>query len=193
MVSDPLPNNESYTSHSYAAPPPGRMGGLMKGEIDYTSHSTGSNANPRVKQPRDSFFFGSGPVDHSWRFSPALIHAFSGAAAGFASGVITCPLDVIKTKLQAQGGLAAVRQPIGGRVAGASNFHSIQRGAYKGLVGTASVIWREDGPKGFYRGLGPIIFGYLPTWAVYFTVYEKCKVVYKLDGKSRLQVETYRC
>lgn len=37
------------------------------------------------------------------------------------------------------------------------------------------MIWKEEGVKGMYRGLGPIILGYLPTWAVYFTVYERCK------------------
>jgi hypothetical protein len=34
-----------------------------------------------------------------------------------------------------------------------------------------------------YRGLGPLILGYLPTWMVYFTVYETTKK--SLDG-SRL-------
>jgi solute carrier family 25 folate transporter 32 len=47
---------------------------------------------------------------------------------------------------------------------------------YNGLVGTANVIWREEGIRGMYRGLGPIVMGYLPTWAVWFTVYNKSKV-----------------
>ncbi|KAG8427833.1 hypothetical protein J3459_006334 [Metarhizium acridum] len=47
---------------------------------------------------------------------------------------------------------------------------------YNGLSGTASVIWREEGIRGMYRGLGPIVMGYLPTWAVWFTVYNKSKV-----------------
>lgn len=45
------------------------------------------------------------------------------------------------------------------------------------LTGTLRKIWIEDGVRGFYRGLGPTIFGYLPTWAIYFTVYDKCKSV----------------
>lgn len=92
-----------------------------------------------------------------------FINAASGATAGFASGVVTCPLDVIKTKLQAAGGFR--RQG----TQGAPLYH--------GFTGTAKMIWREEGIKGMYRGLGPIILGYLPTWAVYFTVYEKCKVL----------------
>jgi solute carrier family 25 folate transporter 32 len=96
------------------------------------------------------------------RASDSQFNALAGAVGGFTSGVVTCPLDVIKTKLQAQGGLSA------------------QKGLprkYNGLVGTATVIWREEGLRGMYRGLGPIILGYLPTWAVWFTIYNKSKTV----------------
>lgn len=100
------------------------------------------------------------------RASDSQFNATAGAIGGFTSGVVTCPLDVIKTKLQAQGGFAAVQK---GRHVG---HHKV----YEGLVGTAKVIWREEGVRGMYRGLGPIILGYLPTWAVWFTVYNKSKV-----------------
>jgi solute carrier family 25 folate transporter 32 len=49
---------------------------------------------------------------------------------------------------------------------------------YRGVVGTARIIWREEGLRGLYRGLGPTVVGYLPTWAVYFTIYEKSKRAY---------------
>ncbi|GAA5956500.1 hypothetical protein JCM8115_000590 [Rhodotorula mucilaginosa] len=79
----------------------------------------------------------------------------AGAGAGLVSSVVTCPLDVVKTKLQA-GGANAGRGP-------------------SGLVGTAKHIWLNDGFRGFYRGLGPTIIGYLPTWAIYFTMYDLIK------------------
>ena len=34
---------------------------------------------------------------------------------------------------------------------------------------------RHDGIRGLYRGLGPTILGYLPTWAIYFAVYDGIK------------------
>jgi solute carrier family 25 folate transporter 32 len=36
-------------------------------------------------------------------------------------------------------------------------------------------ILRESGIRGLYRGLGPTILGYLPTWAIYFAVYDGIK------------------
>jgi len=92
------------------------------------------------------------------------IAPFCGASAGVASGIVTCPLDVIKTKLQAQGGF---------RRGGAQEVAS---GAlYRGMLGSGRRIWREDGIRGLYQGLGPMLLGYLPTWAVYLAVYDRSR------------------
>ncbi|KAH8596507.1 mitochondrial folate transporter-like protein/carrier [Bisporella sp. PMI_857] len=98
--------------------------------------------------------------------SDSTFNALAGATGGLASGIVTCPLDVIKTKLQAQGGFRAQQ----------ANSSKIPTNiVYRGMVGTARVIWKDEGLRGMYRGLGPIILGYLPTWAVWFTVYGKSK------------------
>ena len=91
------------------------------------------------------------------------INALCGASAGVASGIVTCPLDVIKTRLQAQGSFQR-RQGSGPA-----------RVVYRGLSGTARTIWVEDGIRGLYRGLGPMLLGYIPTWAVYMSTYESTK------------------
>lgn len=93
------------------------------------------------------------------------LNSFAGAVAGAASGIVTCPLDVIKTKLQAQN--AFIRRNPG--TAG----QAIP--SYRGLFGTAAVVWNQDGVRGMYRGLGPMLIGYLPTWAVYMAVYSSTK------------------
>jgi solute carrier family 25 (mitochondrial folate transporter), member 32 len=131
-----------------------------------------------------------------------MLHAsaVAGACAGLVSSIVTCPLDVVKTKLQAQSGPSRplrsgwsgpAGHPNGGIGGGAAreawekNLHDQARAKgvsvaeissqYEGLSGTMRKIWTENGVKGFYRGLGPTIFGYLPTWAIYFTVYDQCK------------------
>ncbi|KAI8084229.1 mitochondrial carrier domain-containing protein [Gilbertella persicaria] len=79
-------------------------------------------------------------------------HSIAGAGAGLISSIITCPFDVVKTKLQNQ-----------------------SRRDYRGTIGTFKSICIEEGLSGFYRGLTPTVVGYLPTWAIYFTVYDVCK------------------
>ncbi|CCK70612.1 NAD+ transporter KNAG_0E03550 [Huiozyma naganishii CBS 8797] len=91
----------------------------------------------------------------------AKVTAVSGALAGFISGIMVCPLDVTKTRLQAQGLQAATENPY-----------------YKGIFGTMSTIVKDEGVRGLYKGLVPIILGYFPTWMIYFSVYEYSKNVY---------------
>ncbi|TFK48698.1 mitochondrial NAD transporter [Heliocybe sulcata] len=80
----------------------------------------------------------------------------AGAGGGLVASVATCPLDVIKTKLQAQ-----------------QTAHGAH--GYLGVIGTVKAILKRDGLKGLYRGLGPTVLGYLPTWAIYFAVYDGIK------------------
>lgn len=80
----------------------------------------------------------------------------AGAASGFLAGVVVCPLDVVKTRLQAQ----------------ESGAH------YRGFLGTFRTIFHEEGIRGLYKGVVPVTIGYLPTWAIYFTVYERAKGFY---------------
>lgn len=95
--------------------------------------------------------------------SPIFIHIprrchsmTAGAGAGLVASFVTCPLDVVKTRLQAQ---------------------HISRDArnYEGVRATIARIWKQAGFRGFYRGLGPTVTGYLPTWGIYFTMYDMVK------------------
>lgn len=97
------------------------------------------------------------------RLPDGPVNALCGASAGVASGIVTCPLDVIKTRLQAQGSFRPRK------------YTGPSRAVYKGLTGTARIIWMEDGVRGLYRGLGPMLLGYIPTWAVYMSTYESTK------------------
>ncbi|KAN0087739.1 Mitochondrial carrier domain containing protein [Tylopilus felleus] len=80
----------------------------------------------------------------------------AGAGGGLIASIATCPLDVVKTKLQAQ--RAVHGQP-----------------GYQGVLDIVKTTLRHDGIRGMYRGLGPTILGYLPTWAIYFAVYDGIK------------------
>jgi hypothetical protein len=103
---------------------------------------------------------------------PQAYHSMlAGAGAGLVSSIVTCPLDVVKTRLQAQ---------------------VSKKGAadYEGVKETISRIWKSAGVRGLYRGLGPTVLGYLPTWGIYFSVYDQIKNSLTPDGKS---VESVDC
>lgn len=80
----------------------------------------------------------------------------AGAGAGLVSSIVTCPLDVVKTRLQAQAA-------------------SVNHKDYQTVEMIVKDIWTSGGFRGFYRGLGPTLAGYLPTWGIYFTVYDMVK------------------
>lgn len=101
---------------------------------------------------------GRGKDPPAVRMGEGAVNALAGATSGLVGGIIVCPLDVIKTKLQVQGTFRRVKPE--------APYH-------RGIVGMAKAILREDGLRGMYRGLTPLIVGYLPSWTCYFWVYKE--------------------
>ena len=62
-------------------------------------------------------------------------HFFAGVGAGIVSALVTCPLDVVKTKLQYQ--------------------QNVKK--YVGTLGSIKLIFKEEGVRGLYRGLEPML------------------------------------
>lgn len=105
------------------------------------------------------------------RMSQNEITSASGALAGFLSGLVVCPLDVAKTRFQAQGAYLRDNN---------SNINLTNNiiPKYKGAFQSMNLIWKEEGIRGLYRGIVPITLGYFPTWMIYFTCYEHFKKMY---------------
>ncbi|CDO93899.1 unnamed protein product [Kluyveromyces dobzhanskii CBS 2104] len=131
--------------------------------------SGGKNSGLDAAASRHDFEF-----TREGHFNDTEITALSGALAGFLAGVIVCPLDVAKTRLQAQGlqlaGIGGVRSSVVADVVAAKY--------YNGIWGTLTTIVRDESVRGLYKGIVPIVLGYFPTWMVYFSVYERCKLTY---------------
>ncbi|VEU23748.1 DEKNAAC105015 [Brettanomyces naardenensis] len=107
---------------------------------------------------------------HGFSLTQSQITSAAGAMAGFCAGVSVCPLDVAKTRLQAQGSYLKHLRDL--NPATVAKFDLCK---YRGLIQTMSVIWKEEGIRGLYRGLVPITLGYFPSWMIYFSCYEQCK------------------
>lgn len=140
-----------------------------------TQNAVSSDPHVPVASATSSSDFHTRLEIFSTRIPNFYIAPFCGASAGVASGIVTCPLDVIKTKLQAQGGFAR---------RGGQSMET--RTLYRGMLGTGKTIFKEDGIRGLYQGLGPMLLGYLPTWAVYLAVYDRSReYFYEQTGSSQ--------
>ncbi|KDP28207.1 hypothetical protein JCGZ_13978 [Jatropha curcas] len=99
-----------------------------------------------------------------------LCNAGAGAAAGVIAATFVCPLDVIKTRFQVHG----------------LPKHRNIKGSL--IVGSLEQIFRREGLRGMYRGLGPTVLALLPNWAVYFSIYEQLKSFLSSNDENHLSI-----
>lgn len=81
----------------------------------------------------------------------------AGGIAGSVSATLTCPMEVVKTHLQASRGGSEIAM------------------SARGPLAVARGIARAEGFKGFFRGLTPTLVGILPARATYFWAYSTSK------------------
>jgi solute carrier family 25 protein 33/36 len=85
----------------------------------------------------------------------------AGGAGALVGGTITCPLEVIKTRLQAlknKEGLTAEQNPFGTRTWVALKH-----------------LYRENGIRSLYKGLMPHLVGVVPARAIYFGAFNTAR------------------
>ncbi|XP_042194926.1 solute carrier family 25 member 36 [Callorhinchus milii] len=115
-----------------------------------------------------------------------LVHLFAGGCGGTVGAILTCPLEVVKTRLQSSSvtlyipemHLSTVHGPRVNRVArvSPSPLHCLK------------VILEKEGPRSLFRGLGPNLIGVAPSRAIYFAAYssakEKLNTVFEPDSNQ---------
>ncbi|TKA27238.1 hypothetical protein B0A50_04575 [Salinomyces thailandicus] len=180
-------------------PPSNTVATATTGAADGTSGSTGAGTekkrqasgltNEAIEKTKRALrrnpSFGGKIAILSTHVSEDVVNAFSGGVGGIVSGIAICPLDVIKTKLQAQGSFS--RNPYSSASAAGPPPTTL----YRGLFGTARTIVKADGVTGLYRGLSPMLLGYLPTWAVYMTVYNRTRDTLYRNGYAASNFDTF--
>ena len=77
-----------------------------------------------------------------------VINVISGSFAGSLTAIVTCPLDVLKTRLQSQSPTTTPQH--------------LQYTSGNVIYGLSRIV-RTEGLTGLYKGLTPTLLGYLPT------------------------------
>lgn len=86
---------------------------------------------------------------------------FAGATGGCVAAILTCPLEIIKTRLQTFNSRAIL----------SAHFQTTQPTARHAFA----MVLRHEGPFGFWRGLTPSLVGVLPARAIFFGTYARLK------------------
>ncbi|XP_055348837.1 mitochondrial thiamine pyrophosphate carrier-like isoform X2 [Paramacrobiotus metropolitanus] len=91
-----------------------------------------------------------------------LVYFLCGSVAGMVGTVVSQPLDVVRTRLVSQG-----RDKV-----------------YTSLMDSFRQIKRQEGYRGFYRGLLPGLLQIAPSSGLSFAFYSQCQILYrKWSGK----------
>ncbi|KAM4061212.1 mitochondrial carrier protein [Hirsutella rhossiliensis] len=102
-------------------------------------------------------------------FAKSWVHFMAGGVGGMAAATLTAPLDVLKTRLQSDIYQAQLR----------AKSHAIRRlnpasAALYHLTDTLQIlasVYRTEGPRALFKGLGPNLIGVVPARSINFYVY----------------------
>ncbi|KAI6170578.1 hypothetical protein M3Y97_01137500 [Aphelenchoides bicaudatus] len=88
-----------------------------------------------------------------------VVYFVAGALSGITSVVLTCPIEVVKTRMQ-------------------SSVHGNQ-----GYLSLIKNMFQKEGPRSFYKGIFPSLAGVTPAKGIYFCTYSTTK---RLLNRSEL-------
>lgn len=108
-----------------------------------------------------------------------LLHLFAGGCSGTVGAIVTCPLEVLKTRLQSSGlALRPVFQVQLGTMGSTGVIRPGPGTVTPGLLQVLRSILEKEGPRSLFRGLGPNLVGVAPSRAIYFAAYSKSKEMF---------------
>lgn len=116
------------------------------------------------------------PVTKNW------VHFVAGGIGGMAGAVVTCPLDVIKTRLQSD-----AYHAIYNKTPKSSNPFIQLAQHFNETCSVLGRLYKTEGTRALFKGLGPNLVGVIPARSINFFTYGATKDILsrKLnDGKE---------
>uniref|UniRef100_UPI00398F2AEA solute carrier family 25 member 36-A isoform X2 n=1 Tax=Pristiophorus japonicus TaxID=55135 RepID=UPI00398F2AEA len=102
-----------------------------------------------------------------------LVHLFAGGCGGTVGAILTCPLEVVKTRLQSSSVTLYIPEVHLNTINGA-RVSRVAR-VSPGPLHCLKMILEKEGPRSLFRGLGPNLVGVAPSRAIYFAAYSSSK------------------
>ncbi|KAM4895109.1 solute carrier family 25 member 36 isoform 2-T2 [Sylvia borin] len=90
-----------------------------------------------------------------------LVHLFAGGCGGTVGAILTCPLEVVKTRLQSSSVTLYISEVHLNTVNGAT-VNRVTR-VSPGPLHCLKMILQNEGPRSLFRGLGPNLVGVAPS------------------------------
>ncbi|XP_069473879.1 solute carrier family 25 member 36 isoform X2 [Ambystoma mexicanum] len=103
-----------------------------------------------------------------------LVHLFAGGCGGTVGAILTCPLEVVKTRLQSSAVTTLYISEVQLNSFNSASVNRVTR-VSPGPVNCLKMILQKEGARSLFRGLGPNLVGVAPSRAIYFAAYSGCK------------------
>ncbi|KAH7358637.1 mitochondrial carrier protein RIM2 [Plectosphaerella cucumerina] len=170
-----------HSSNNFMAGPgdrrlPGLNGAHPDTKSFVTSRETGDIIPDTAQNP--AMAEKASPFAKSW------VHFVAGGVSGMTAATLTAPLDVLKTRLQSdfyQAQLRANRPATSLGPIRAAAFH------FRETMQILSNVYKLEGPRALFKGLGPNLIGVIPARSINFYTYGNGKRIiadYANEGKE---------
>lgn len=136
-------------------------------------------------------------MNQSQKQHSTIVHFVGGGLGGSFGAFVTCPLEVIQTRLQSSAfhGQRTAKVRVVKNVpptAPSANFSTasvadtklnVAANRFKGIISYGRYMVQHEGFLSLYKGLGPTLLGVTPSRAIYFAIYSKIKDLLNKSGK----------
>lgn len=104
--------------------------------------------------------------------SKKWVHFVAGGIGGMTGAILTCPLDVVKTRLQSD-----VYHTMYNKTPKSKHFFIRSAQHFKETGNVIGNIYKNEGARALFRGLGPNLVGVIPARSINFFTYGASKEI----------------